>query len=120
MNGFWNMNFMMTFLLAKDLPETRDKLLMAMSAGQSANLLAPVLLKLGPIDTITDLEQKNADLAQQISDLQAALDECRKTVPKVKEINAVFRKIRSKKTVQELKDDEALLTELYGFAGQLG
>jgi hypothetical protein len=76
MNGLFNMNFMMTFLLAKDLPETKNKLLMAMSAGQSANLMAPVLLKVGAIDTITELTQENTNLKAQVAALQAALQEC--------------------------------------------
>lgn len=83
MNGLFNMNFMMTFLLAKDLPETKNKLLMAMSAGQSANLMAPVLLKVGAIDTITELTQANTNLKNENSALQglgADLEVCRKAL----------------------------------------
>jgi predicted nucleic acid-binding Zn-ribbon protein len=83
MNGLFNMNFMMTFLLAKDLPETKNKLLMAMSAGQSANLMAPVLLKVGAIDTITELTQENTNLINENSALQglrADLEACRKAL----------------------------------------
>ena len=83
MNGLFNMNFMMTFLLAKDLPETKNKLLMAMSAGQSANLMIPVLLKVGAIDTITGLTQANTNLKNENSALQglrADLEACRKAL----------------------------------------
>lgn len=96
MNGLFNMNFMMTFLMAKDLPETKNKLLMAMSAGQSANLMAPILLKLGAIDTITELTQENTNLKTQVAALQAALKECedRTSVTKIRaELEACNQKV---------------------------
>ncbi len=82
MNGLFNMNFMMTFLLAKDLPETRDKLLMAMTAGQSANLMAPVLLKVGAIDSITNLTQENKNLKTEISAQEEASATCKAALAK--------------------------------------
>jgi hypothetical protein len=114
--GFFNMNFLMTFLLAKDLPETRDKVMLAMSASQSANLLAPILLKVGAIDTITNLSQENAKLKNDLANSQAALDASTQSSTK---INTTLSKVRAKKTVHELKDDDCLLSEIYKLASHI-
>lgn len=72
MNGPFNMNFMMTFILGRNKTDTRNNLLMAMTAGQSANYMAPILLKLGPIDTITKLTEENTNLKSENTALQGS------------------------------------------------
>jgi len=142
MNGFFNMNFMMTFLMAKDLPETRDQILMAMTAGQSANLLAPVLLKVGAIDSITNLTQENKNLKaenstlqealqacqdgselersqQALQDCQAKLAACDKIVAKCAEIKQIMGKVNKARTLEKLKADEDTLNAILTLAPQI-
>ncbi|MBI4495979.1 MAG: hypothetical protein HY697_03490 [Deltaproteobacteria bacterium] len=118
MNGLFNMNFMMTFLLAKDLPENKDKFVMALAGAQSRNLLTPVLLKVGAIDKIKDLEEQIAALRTENAGLKEELAECQGAAPNTtKEVKSLLRKIHAKRTFQDLKNDEKLLGEIYALAG---
>lgn len=118
MNGLFNMNFMMTFLLAKDLPETKDKMVMALAGAQSRNLLTPVLLKVGAIDRIKDLEERIAALLAENAGLQEELAECERAAPNTtKEVRSLLRRIHTKKTLQDLKNDDKLLGEIFALAG---
>jgi len=70
---------------------------MAMSAGQSANLMTPVLLKVGAIDTITELTKENANLKAQVTALQTALQEC-KDGTEIKRLNDSLTECQKKLT----------------------
>jgi hypothetical protein len=122
MNGLFNMNFLMTFALAKNsMPQesANNQLMLALAGGQSKNLLGPVLLKVGAMDKIGDLEQQNADLKANNLNLQVLLAECQKTSGSIDKVNAVMAAVRAKKTVQELKDDDATLKKIHDLAVHL-
>ncbi|MFZ0726842.1 MAG: hypothetical protein WAM61_13735 [Desulfobacterales bacterium] len=80
MNELFNMNFLMTFALAKNaMPQepANNQLMLALAGGQSKNLFGPFLLK-GFMDKIGELEQRNTALTLQNAQLQAALAEGKK------------------------------------------
>ncbi len=98
MNGLFNMMpFVMTLALAKDVPESRDRVLMAMAGGQSKNLFGPVLLKVGAIDPIANLTQENTDLQTANKILKAELADCQ-------------AKLKACEDGTELKNCQAALT----------
>ncbi|MFZ0611476.1 MAG: hypothetical protein WAM73_04500 [Desulfobacterales bacterium] len=122
MNGLFNMNFLMTFALAKNaMPQepANNQLMLALAGGQSKNLLGPILLKVGAMDKIGDLEQRNSALALKNAQLQAALAECQKTDTLTDKISTVMNAVRAKKTIQDLKDDEPLLKQVHQLAAKL-
>jgi len=71
MNGIFNNNFLMGFLLAKDLPRN-EQFTMGLAAGQSKTIVGPLLLK-PQIDTRVDLEAKNTTLQTNINTIQGEL-----------------------------------------------
>jgi hypothetical protein len=122
MNGPFNMKFFMTFALAQKtvpLEPTNNQLMLALAGAQSKNLLGPILLKVGAMDKIGDLEQQNAALTLKNVQLKAALAECQKTTTALDKITSVMSAVRAKKTVQDLKDDDTILKQIHQLAAKL-
>lgn len=122
MNGLFNMNFLMTFLLANNaIPQadTKNKFAMALAGGQSKNLMGPVLLKISAIDTIASLTEENVKLKGELAACQAKLISDEHVSDQVStSLQSLLTKVRGKKTVQELKDDEGLLNEIHKLSGK--
>ncbi|MGB7292645.1 MAG: hypothetical protein WBD99_10775 [Thermodesulfobacteriota bacterium] len=76
MNGIFNNNFLIGFLLAKDLPRN-EALTVGLAAGQSKTIVGPLLLK-PQIDARTELETKNASLQGSLNTVQTDLASLRR------------------------------------------
>lgn len=78
MNGIFNNNFLVGFLLAKDLPRN-EALTVGLASGMfpQNNMVGPLLLK-PQIDTRIDLEAKNASLQGSLNNIQGELIQAKK------------------------------------------
>lgn len=71
MNGIFNNNFLMGFLLAKDLPRN-EALTVGLAAGQSRTFLGPLLMQ-PTLVARKDFEDKNTTLQTSIQTIQGEL-----------------------------------------------
>ena len=73
MNGIFNNNFLIGFLLAKDLPRN-EALTVGLTSGMfpQNNMVGPLLLK-SQIDTRIDLDTKNASLQGSLNTIKSEL-----------------------------------------------
>jgi hypothetical protein len=84
------LHFMLGYLMAKDLPENRDKILAGLTAAQfpTHNLMGPVLLKPIMIDKAKELDQtKKRVKAFEDANSQLAQDLCQKDPKKFNKID---------------------------------